>query len=94
MSDQAEIDRLRDRQLDAATGAMQRLLIRCMVAISRGQLPIRCKILAGSRWAAIRFWNKKCFSSCSLKSGLRLSRKPSLTTSPPTVLPDQCLLAR
>jgi hypothetical protein len=34
MSDQAEIDRLRDRQLDPSTGARQRLLIRCMVALS------------------------------------------------------------
>ena len=34
MNDQAEIERLRDRQLDAATGATQRLMIRCMVALS------------------------------------------------------------
>ena len=34
MSDQAEIDRLRDRQLDPSTGASQRLMIRCMVALS------------------------------------------------------------
>jgi hypothetical protein len=34
VSDQAEIDRLRDRQLDPSTGASQRLMIRCMVALS------------------------------------------------------------
>ena len=47
-----------------------------------------------ARASALRFWTKKCFSSCSLRSGLRLSRKPSLTTSRPTVPPDQCLLAQ